>query len=390
MQIFDTLQWATFSNNQNLKMMNKFIDLNPKNEAFNNYLEQTADAIDRAANDLFKDKSYKDEYKAVFVLSTLLKYVCSVLSFATMVVALYFSFLGLFGFYASVSLAVAICGLFEALKTQIWSISSKHKLKYKTTSKALIFALIAVHVVSLGSSAVGAYLIPNLISEQTPSQATDQKEISIQIANQIAEIDKQLQNVSTSTTTSSTSRKSFANLTSQKAVLIAAQERQQEQVQKDKATAEQVAIIAKEAQQQKIKKDQILFVGSSIAFELLFIACSTFIAYYLFRTVIDLEADAKEANQTANEVVKIGLDAASVPTDGHQAPQATANVQKIGFKQGTGQEQQTSTEQQTEKKRLEFTRICLFDSCKKPFLHSIHNQKFCSNKCRKLHHENMK
>ena len=370
--------------------MNKFIDLNPKNEAFNNYLQQTADTIDRAANNLFKDKSYKDEYKAVFVLSTLLKFVCSVLSFATMVVALYFSFYGLFGFYASLLLAVAICGLFEALKTQIWSISSKHRLKYKTTSKALIFALIAVHIVSLASSGIGAYLIPKLISEQTTSAPADQKTISIEIANQIAEIDKQLQNISSSTSTSSTSRKSFANLTSQKAVLIAAQERQQEQAQKDKATAAQVAIVAKADHQQQIIKDQILFVGSSIGFELLFIVCSSFLAYYLFRTNIDLQADANEANPTANEVVKNGLDTATVPTDGHQAPQATANVQKIGFKQGTADKQQTFHEIETETKQLEFTRICQLDSCKKPFLHSIHNQKFCSSKCRKLHHENIK
>ena len=371
--------------------MSKFIDLNPKNEAFNNYLQQTADTIDRAANDLFKDKSYKDEYKAVFVVSTLLKFVCSILSFATMVVALYFSFYGLFGFYASLSLAVAVCGLFEVLKTKIWTISSKHGLKYKNVSKGLILALIAVHVVSLASSGIGAFLIPKLISEQPASQATDQKGISIEIANQIAAIDKQLIAISSSTNASSTSRKSFANLTSQKATLIAVQERGQEQAQKDKATAEQVAIIAKEAQKEQIIKDQILFVGSSIFFELLFIVCSIFLAYYLFRTVIDLEADANEANQPAqNEPIEQGKDQALQQTSNSSTGERTANVQVIGFKQGTADKQQTSTEQQTELKQLEFTRICLLDSCKKPFLHSIHNQKFCSNKCRKLHHENIK
>ena len=381
------LHFQTF---QNLKTMSKFIDLNPKNEAFNIYLQQTADTIDRAANNLFKDKSYKDEYKAVFVVSTLLKFVCSILSFATMVVALYFSFYGLFGFYASLLLAVAVCGLFEVLKTKIWTISSKHGLKYKNVSKGLILALIAVHIVSLASSGIGAFLIPKLISEQTTSAPAEPKTISIEIANQIAAIDKQLQSISTSTSTSSTSRKSFANLTSQKAVLIAAQATAQEQAQTDKATAQEQETKAKADRQQQIIKDQILFVGSSIAFELLFIVCSIFLAYYLFRTVIDLEADANEANPTANEVVKNGLDTATVPDNGQQAPQATANVQKIGFKQGTTEKQQTFQEIETQTKQLEFTRICQLDSCKKPFIHAIHNQKFCSNKCRKLHHENMK
>ena len=370
--------------------MDKFIDLNPKNEAYNNYLEQTADAIDRAANNLFKDKCYKDEYKAVFVLSTLLKFFCSVLSFATMVIALYFSFYGLFGYYASLFLAVAICGIFEGLKTQIWNVAAKHKLKYKTTSKGLILALISVHVVSLGSSAVGAYQIPKMISEQTASQPADHRQQVATFADQIAAIDKQLTAIAASTTASSTSRKSFANLTSQKAVLIAAQATAQEQAQKDKATAQEQETKAKADHQQQIIKDQLLFVGSSIFFELLFIVCSSFLAYYLFRTNIDLQADANEANPTANEVVKNGLDTATVPDNGQQAPQATANVQKIGFKQGTAEKRQTFQEIETETKQLEFTRICQLDSCKKPFIHAIHNQKFCSNKCRKLHHENAK
>ena len=43
-----------------------------------------------------------------------------------------------------------------------------------------------------------------------------------------------------------------------------------------------------------------------------------------------------------------------------------------------------------EQTKLEFTRICELDSCQKPFLHSIHNQKFCSDKCRKSHYESKK
>jgi prolyl oligopeptidase PreP (S9A serine peptidase family) len=54
---------------------------------------------------------------------------------------------------------------------------------------------------------------------------------------------------------------------------------------------------------------------------------------------------------------------------------------------GVDDKKKVSVSEQT---KLEFTKVCQLDSCKKPFLHSIHNQKFCSDKCRKLQHESKK
>ena len=68
-----------------------------------------------------------------------------------------------------------------------------------------------------------------------------------------------------------------------------------------------------------------------------------------------------------------------------KAPKAT---NKIGFEQGKNNEQ--AKRQDGNRQELEYTKICALDSCKEPFLHNIHNQKYCSTDCRKLAYEKRK
>lgn len=61
--------------------------------------------------------------------------------------------------------------------------------------------------------------------------------------------------------------------------------------------------------------------------------------------------------------------------------QASQNVDNMAFaKDSVGMQIKMGTDSQTA------TKVCAFDGCKKGFVHNVHNQKFCSDSCRKKNH----
>jgi len=370
-------------------MCNKINDLNPKNETFNNYQEKAKSIVSRQAQNLYQDKYFGEEYRAVFISSVGLRFVANIASAATLFIAVFLAANLLLGVYLSFAIGLIFCLFFEILKNYVWKITAKQSLKYKRISTAAVLVLVALHLVSLGGSCFGAWQLPTLLSAPRAEQEKlkDLDKINTSFLSQISAIDKQIEQLQ-SKTSSSTIRKALNNLTIQRKQTLDAQKTALEYAKKFNNSIslqnQQKTKLAISNHSTKIKQAQINCVGLAVFFELLFIISSIFIAYYLFRQFID-DTEPSESNEQANVKHQENNQESNKKqaSKGHQAP-VNATVQKIGFVQGE------NLSQNGKRTELKYTKICALDSCKKPYLHNIHNQKYCSVDCRKIAYEERK
>ena len=359
-------------------------DLNPKNAIYNAYKAKVKDIISRKATDLYKDKDFADEYKAVYLVTSLLRGVGNLLSSATFTIAVYLALNLIIPKGYSLVLALVSSVLFEVLKNKIWAITSKTVLKYKRVSIVAICILLGLHIVSIGGSIFGAWQLTNLLPQEQPSKAPviDIDSINKSFSNPLAILNTQISALEKKDDWNS--RVSLKEIVKQKTSLINGQ------ITACKQAKEANVQILKEHRENEIKRRKNADLNRSnirkacvivtAFFELAFILCSLFIAYYLFRRHID---DTHETTAEKASVMEASVQDFNngQTTDGHEAP-VIENKRTIvqGFiKKEASVKESTSTKG----KELDYTRICQYSGCKKPFIHSIHNQKFCSTDCRK-------
>lgn len=373
-------------------MSNKINDLNPKNQTFNEYQEKTSTLSSKQAQGIYKDKYFADEYKPVYISSVALKFVANIVSASTLLVACSLAFMGLLSVHFGVILGLLFCILFETMKSYTWRITAKQVLKYKRASMAAVLVLCGLHLVSLGGSCFGAWQLPKLMPKEKLEQAAVQNIDSINTSYlaQLATVDQQIKALQNKTS-SSTARRTINNLTNQRGQILEAQKLAVLEAKKENSTKSQEkkdqAARANVERKERIKQNQYACIIAAVFFELLFISCSLFIAYYLFRQFID-ETSEPTTEPTASvhpSTTEIKADSKILeqPTTAHQAPPINRVVIK-GFEQNG--KSQVLEKEPLDGKRLDYTRVCQFDECQKPFIHSIHNQKFCSSKCRKSNH----
>jgi hypothetical protein len=355
-------------------MTSKSNDLNPKNTKYNEYKAKVLSAIDHTANKQYQDKPFAEEYSAIYIASSLSKIVASVVSGATILVSVYLATKPLLGSFVAVCIALLFCVLFESIKGFLWSITAKNLLKYKTVSKIAISMLIGLHLVSIAGSCFGAWKIPTLIVQQKAKEPAliNIDSISKYHSSQIGIIDAQILAMQ-SKKDRSTNRETTKILTEQKTVALDDNKRSIESAKyKNK-------VIVKEHKESVLNSNlahleslfdvQIASVGLAMFFELVFVLCAIFISFYLFRAFIDSDDSITSSEQAS---VKSTLEA---NTNGSQRPIEPSDKNRaviVGFKQHDGKRQE-----------LEYTRICLLEDCQKPYIHSIHNQKYCCEDCRK-------
>jgi hypothetical protein len=369
-------------------MSSKINDLNPKNQTFNDYQKNTSTLSSKQAQGIYKDKYFADEYKPVYISSVALKFVANIVSASTLLVACFLAFMGLLGVYLGAIIGGLFCILFETMKSYTWRITAKQVLKYKRASMAAVLVLCGLHLVSLGGSCFGAWQLPRLMPKEKLEQAAVQNIDSINTSYlaQLTIIDQQIKALQDKTS-SSTARRTINSLTSQRGQILEAQklavlEAKKENRTKSQEKKEQTAQENLERQEQ-IKQNQYACIIAAVFFELLFISCSLFIAYYLFRQFIDESTEPTASVHPSITELKTSINNLEQSTTAHQAPPVNRVVIK-GFEQNG--KSQVVDKEELDGKRLDFTRVCQFNECKKPFIHSIHNQKFCSRECRKLNH----
>lgn len=366
--------------------MSKFSFKNPFLQTWEQYkkaAEENANTrIQKQAKKVYKDKPYSIEYLGVYSASKILKNLSNIVSVSTCIVALYLALKGLLNDYLAASLAVSIAGLLEFIKNSVWKISTKSKMKYQNNSIALFSVLIVLHLFSIGASGFGAFRLPELFPQ---TKIQDSKLISIDSINQsylvqgIA-IDKQINDLSGGAANSSTIRGTIKQLTNQKTNLLKAQKTAIESAITQNITIEQknnkTALESKLAHQKQLTIIKWSSVGAALLFELLYIVCALFIYHYLFRAFIDGLKNAQEQEQSIdNQENNNNTNGSRYDNrnSNNQTPHSPVN--KIGFINYEDREFEQN-------KELKYTRICLHDDCKKPYIHRSHNQKYCEDKCR--------
>lgn len=371
-------------------MSNKVSLKNSKDKKFELHQEGVLNLLEKAANNLFKDKYFYEEFKGVFAFSSFLKVVSSFVSFCTGFLAIQIATKLIFGYYLSTFFALTVCVSLEVVKAFFWRINSKWFLKYKKVSKTLIASLVALHLVSLGFSAYGGWMLPTLLNAPSVESVPkiDEGSISAPYLAAIAKIDEQIrinnkklsENESNSTIRSF--NKNIEKLLNQKtekekalnlAILSAKEERQGKVAENQEKLLKQ-----QNKRNEEIKAARISCLVASLFFELVFVVCSCFCVYYLFRLNIDLDSSGQEAEEEkANQKAPTkGLKLLS-RQQAHQAPplveQKTAKKPaKIGFQLGCLDSKKKPTKK------------CALPSCSNTWQGGAHNKLYCSSNCRRL------
>ena len=370
---------------------------------FDAVFEQVKDAgvnvvserIAQKATEMYKDKPFSLEYKNTYTVTNLVAGVSGIVSFASALFALQTVLFWIVGYYVSWVGSLILCALIEVLKTQIWGKTAKNYNVYKRVSMLGVSTLFGLHVLSLVSSGYGAYIIPSQFVAPPPpvldSIATKASQTVLGEAEnldaQILGIDAQITKLSAvlikpNGQKSSSTAKEITNLNAQKSELQAQKKdailRVEQMRKEQKEQSEKIGLETKG----EVLTLQYIAVGVAVLFELLYILCTLFGFYYMFRVYVDSVVSPSETNENrkeTNDLVNVSNDLDSQPYENrkktnenrkevpHVAPFANESPKKIGFK--------------------------FYDTngglilpkcanCETEFLPKHHKQKFCTDNCR--------
>ena len=364
-------------------MSNKVSLKNPKDQNFEVHQSKVVNLLEKAAQRMFKDKAFHEEFKAVFAFTSILKFLSNLASFLTGFVAIQIATKLVFGVYLSAFFAIVISVCLEAVKTFFWRINSKWILKYKKISKLVVGVLVALHLVSLGLSAYGGWILPKLITleEEPTAQAPNLDSIKAPYTATIAKLDAMLVQTSqkAANTTSNSTVKSINQVTKE----LLAQKKQQEQLKntaildaKAKTAAEQSKLSERYEERQKQHLEDIFLARvsclmASVFFEFLFVVCSLFGVYYLFRLNIEIEARGNGGDDLPLTATEQPLDTSFLPSTAKH--EKAPHFEPIGFHKKGEKDGKNNAE-----------RTCQLPSCGSTFISNVHNKKYCSTNCRQM------
>ena len=374
---------------------------------FDAVFEQVKDAgvnvvserIAQKATEMYKDKPFGLEYKNTYTVTNLVAGVSGIVSFASALFALQTVLFWIVGYCVSWVGSLILCALIEVLKTQIWGKTAKNYNVYKRVSMLGVSTLFGLHVLSLVSSGYGAYIIPSqFVAPPPPVLDSVAAKASRTVLGEAENLDAQILGIDAQITKfsavlikpngqkSSSTAKEITNLNAQKSELQAQKKdailRVEQMRKEQKEQSEKIGLETKG----EVLTLQYIAVGVAVLFELLYILCTLFGFYYMFRVYVDSVVSPSETNETIqkpNELVKndfssdISSDISSdfssdfsKEQSPHIAPPANAKPQKIGFK---------FYDKESIKGEVVLP-VCM--NCEAEFLPKHHKQKYCCADCK--------
>ena len=374
---------------------------------FDAVFEQVKDAgvnvvserIAQKATEMYKDKPFGLEYKSTYTVTNLVAGVSGVVSFASALFALQTVLFWIVGYYVSWLGSLILCALIEVLKTQIWGKTAKNYNVYKRVSMLGVSTLFGLHILSLVSSGYGAYIIPSqFVAPPAPVLDSVAAKASQTVLGEAENLDAQILGIDAQITKfsavlikpngqkSSSTAKEITNLNAQKSELQAQKKdailRVEQMRKEQKEQSEKIGLETKG----EVLTLQYIAVGVAVLFELLYILCTLFGFYYMFRVYVDtietndnrketndLVINSNDNRKEANQNLTNTYDNRKETNDNrkeqtpHPAPPANKNPSKIGFK--------------------------FYDTngglilpkcanCETDFIPKHHKQKYCTDNCR--------
>ena len=202
------------------------------------------------------------------------------------------------GIYIAVPLGILFAFGVEKVKRSTLAIAAKHFLKYKQFGFVGVVAVL-VMLVSIAAALYGAKELPGVVYPK-PARAVDgagAELLTADIAKVQADIDRTQSNLKNEANWVA-ENKTLPKLQAQRLALI----EKRDAATKDAAgrgDAEHLAALAD--REEKVDKMQVYAVGAAIVAELVFLFCTAFVLYYLFRHFAHMEQEKEEteSNQDA-------------------------------------------------------------------------------------------
>lgn len=343
-----------------------------------------AEHVAATSTDTFRDKPFTEEFQGVYKISLWGQSLAQVVTYATTaglgVFALQHIIIASWGIFVAVPLALLFAYGVERLKRSTLAIASKHLLKYKTFGFVGIVAAL-VMCVSIAAALYGAKELPGVFYPKPP-RTVDAASVELLTAD-IEKVQTDIER--TSATLSSgknwvAENRTLPRLQKERAALIEKRDAAQKEVAARSYADHAEALADRET---KVQKMQVYAVGAAIVAELIFLFCTAFILYYLFRAFAEMEQEQQETN-----------DAPSTPQEAPIFPKhnGTTVAQNLRIdNDDTTQTVRIDASARADGKRvtqpssdfqtlLSGQRLC--DHCQTVYTYGHARQRFCSEKCR--------
>ena len=330
----------------------------------------TAQSVTTKSGEVFADKPFTIEYRGIYSTAKIGQSVAQVVTFLTTAALGVFALTHIvplaWGIYIAVPLGLLFAYGVENIKRSTLAIAAKHYLKYGEFGAVGIVALL-VMCVSIAGALYGAKELPGVVYAQ-PQRTKDlqsAQDIQKQVDVVQSDINRLQGKLDSKAGNWVAENRTLPKLQKQRAELIN-QKAQVEQEAGKQAETEYSEALTDRAQ--KVDKMQVYAVGSAIIAELIFLFCTGFIMYYLFRHYAEQNPDQK-GEQAATFAPQ---------TNGATFPGGTqvknGKVPTVANMNATGQTFTLRTESKSRSAK------CLY--CSNDYERRTTFQKYCTEICR--------
>lgn len=321
--------------------------------------ESHAANVAAKSGEVFEDKPFSVEYRTVYRVAQVGQSFSQVITFTTTAALGVFATMHVVPLWWGVWVAVPLGLLFafgvERVKRLALAIASKHLLKYKTFGGVGVVACL-VMCVSIAAALLGAKELPTVVYPK-PTRVTDVSSVEA-LTSDLNRVQADIEGITGKLAQGENwvaENRTLPRLQRERAAL------QEKRTQAAKEAAERADAGKVEAEAERvenIEKMQVYSVSAAIVAELVFLLCTVFVFYYLFRHY----AEANEGSEAQGQArpassVRYSATANLAANDNRLTKIVSANVP-----------------QTVDKKN------CVW--CKTPYIYAHKKQLYCCDKCR--------
>ena len=292
--------------------------------------EGNAEHIAAKSGEVFADKPFTQEFSTVYKIAQWGQSVAQVVTYCTTAALGVYVFQHIvpmwWGIYIAVPLGLLFAFGAEKAKRSTLAISSKHILKYKTFGLVGFMAALAM-CISIAAALLGSKELPGLVYPM-PARAIDPAAV-VALTADIDRVQSDINRVQSNLKSEKNwvaENRTLPKLQKERAALVEKRDAATTTAQ-GRGDADHAEALADRAA--KVDKMQVYSVGAAIVAELIFLLCTGFIFYYLFRHFAETNhesSDAGDAPEAGNLAAKPATVAAP-HANGHDV--GTANGQAI-------------------------------------------------------------
>jgi hypothetical protein len=343
------------------------------------------------SGEVFKDLPFSEEYHTVYQVAQWGQSLAQIVTFATTAALGVFALTHIvplwWGIYIAVPLGLLFAFGVEKVKRSTLAIASKHLLKYKTFGFVGFVALLTLFV-SVGAALYGAKELPGVVYAKPPREVDARSTAAL--AADIDQVQKDIDRAQSNLKGEKNwilENRTLPKLQKQRAALVERRDAASTTADSRGDAAHAEALADRAA---KVDKMQVYSVGAAIVAEAVFLLCTAFIFYFLFRHFAEMmeiveagekrraneAADSSAADPAATTKPAGATVAQPITTNGHGVGTSngvpiTNDVRRpIGFAYGNRITETVHANQ----------RLC--KHCQQPYTYGHARQVYCQDFCR--------